>query len=99
MASKKKQEEGNVAVLETEKLGTAEQCLAAIRGNMRKMQQIRDMTQMKVGDVFRQGDIYIEKVAKANVGEEILESRQLVDGHTKGSRHCITEGPRLYQLL
>lgn len=82
-----------------ETVDAATECLNEIQGNMREMPKIRDLTRMKVNTVYRQGDIYILKVEKTEKGEEIQNSRQLVDGLTKGSRHCITEGPKIFKLL
>ena len=41
-----------------------------------------------VGDYFRQGDLYIHKIADVS-GKQIDVVRQLAPGTTKGSRHCL----------
>lgn len=93
MASKKEQ------TISTAESNAATACLDRISKSAKKVQQPRDLSKMKVGEIFRQGDIYVEKVKKANKGDEITNTRQLVDGQTKGSRHMVTEGPKLYKLL
>jgi hypothetical protein len=49
---------------------------------------------MKVGEVVRQGDLYIEKVASLpeNKGA-VTENVQLAVGQTQGSRHVISPKP------
>lgn len=78
-----------------------EEVLTQIETGARHMPQIRDLIAMniQVGQAYRQGDVYILKVDKTEKGEEIVGSNQLVDGTTKGSRHCASEGVRLFKLL
>ena len=45
----------------------------------------RKIVNMEIGDVIRQGDVYIERVEKIAPGKET--GRQLAAGNTQGSRH------------
>jgi hypothetical protein len=56
---------------------------------------------MQVGDIVRQGDIYIERIAILPKPSEISKrgDRQLALGNTEGSRHVCTRGPALYDLV
>lgn len=47
---------------------------------------------MSVGDYHRQGDVYIQKIAKPKAVDlkEITVRVQIAPGSTQGSRHCIS---------
>lgn len=66
-----------------------------ITENKRRMPEVRDCSGLKVGDVARQGDIYIEKISDTFVDNVGLEKTnlQLVNGNTIGSSHCLVENP------
>lgn len=64
-----------------------------IKAQARHMPEVRVITGMKVGEVVRQGDIYIERVAKIEGKGKAVASRQLAPGTSKGSRHIVDESP------
>lgn len=52
---------------------------------------------MKVGQWFRQGDVYVMKVDDNHPHGEQLMTKQLVTGNTQGSRHIIeNDGVMIY---
>lgn len=51
--------------------------------------EVRDCTGYAVGDVYRQGDVYIHKISNEPMADlEVIQNNQLAEGATKGSRHC-----------
>ena len=42
-----------------------------------------------VGDVVRQGDLYLECLDDGYSGKDVISERQLVPGNTQGSRHVL----------
>lgn len=54
--------------------------------------EVRRIVEIAIGQVVRQGDIYIHAVEPDHKGGEKLEDRQLALGNTQGSRH-IAEAP------
>lgn len=72
---------------------TTETAIRQIQDAAKHLPEVRIITDMKIGEVVRQGDIYIERVsAIASKGAEV-KSRQLAPGTTKGSRHIVDESP------
>ena len=56
---------------------------------------------MDVGDVVRQGDIYITRIQSLPRGAKLVPSKaQLAPGETRGSRHCLRslDGLQMYQV-
>lgn len=52
---------------------------------------LRNIAKMTIGQVIRQGDLYVEKVKAAHLHGEKVAARQLAIGNTQGSRH-VAEG-------
>ena len=51
------------------------------------------------GQIVRQGDIYIEAISKAKfeqVSGKETDNRQLAEGESKGSRHIVGAGPKVF---
>lgn len=61
--------------------------------------ELRMVRTMKVGQVVRQGDIYIERVAKIPQDATPRADRQLAPGSTQGSRHVVEGDATLYDRL
>ncbi len=66
------------------------EAISKIEQCAKKMQQIR-VVEMKVGQVARHGDIYIERISTIQGKGAAVTSRQLAPGNTKGSRHIVDE--------
>jgi hypothetical protein len=62
-----------------------------IQRSARHMPEVRVIADMKLGQVVRQGDIYIERVAALEDKGNAVKSRQLAPGTSKGSRHIVSE--------
>ena len=80
---------------------TALEAFSLIKENAKRMPAPRDCSTLKVGEVCRQGDIYILRLDKIeNRGAEV-KSRQLAPGVSNGSRHIVAENPkvRLYKCV
>lgn len=62
--------------------------------------RVVQIPKLKTGECYRQGDLYIFKVADNHpVGKE-LDRRQLADGHSIGQRHVITGGDfKIYESV
>ena len=56
----------------------------------------RQIASMKVGEFARQGDVYVERIAKINADWKESPNRQLAPGTSPGSRHVVTHGPTLF---
>lgn len=65
--------------------------ISRIRESAKHMPEVRVVAGMKVGEVVRQGDIYIERVPSIRGQGKAVESRQLAPGTSKGSRHILAE--------
>lgn len=52
-----------------------------------KVHDTREIKEMEIGQVVRQGDIYITKVPSNHKKGPLKESHQLATGTSKGSRH------------
>jgi hypothetical protein len=77
---------------------TALESFERIRENAKRMPTPRDCSILQVGDVCRQGDVYILRVgAKSGIASlgAVIESRQLAPGHSNGSRHIVAESPKV----
>ncbi len=70
-----------------------EAAIQRIKQSARSMPEVRVISGMKIGEVVRQGDIYIERVAKIKGKGKSVKSRQLAPGTSKGSRHIVDESP------
>ena len=72
--------------------------IRSIRESAKHIPAVRVIEGMKVGEVVRQGDIYIERVKAIKGQGKELKSRQLAPGTSKGSRHILgeSEGIRVY---
>lgn len=55
---------------------------------------VRDCTRLKIGEVARQGDLYLHRVEDAHSRGKATTNRQLALGNTQGSRH-VAEAPAL----
>lgn len=55
----------------------------------------RQIDRITVGEHARQGDVYIERIAKVNPNWKVSANRQLAPGTSPGSRHVVTVGPVL----
>ena len=63
-----------------------------IQASARSMPQVR-VVSLEIGQVARQGDIYIERVESIEGKGKAITSRQLAPGTSKGSRHIVDESP------
>ncbi len=76
---------------------TAPEALNKIKDNiekLRKMPQVREVVDLPIGNVVRQGDLYIQRVESAEKGA-LRTSLQLVPGNTIGSSHSVVESPHV----
>lgn len=72
---------------------TTENAIKKIQEAAKHLPEVRVITNMKIGEVVRQGDIYIERVSTISAKGKSVKSRQLAPGTTKGSRHIVDESP------
>jgi len=72
---------------------TTETATRQIQEAAKHLPEVRVITAMKIGEVVRQGDIYIERVPDIASKGKAVKSRQLAPGTTKGSRHIVDESP------
>ena len=61
-----------------------------IKASARSMPEVR-VVSLKIGEVARQGDIYIERVQAIEGKGAPAKTRQLAPGTSKGSRHIVAE--------
>lgn len=66
-----------------------------IQKSAKPMQAVRVVESMKIGQVARQGDIYLERTKSVEGKGAVLKSRQLAPGTSKGSRHIVQEGKNI----
>ena len=67
---------------------SATEVVTEIQENARKSTPaLRRVEAMKVGEVVRQGDLYVTRVAKKAAHGKPTKNRQLAVGETQGSRH------------
>lgn len=64
-----------------------------IQASARHCPEVRAIEEMKIGQVVRQGDIYVECIAEIEGRGGPIVSRQLAPGNSKGSRHIVDESP------
>lgn len=64
--------------------------------NEKANQEVRHIEKMEVGQVFRQGDIYLHRVAADHLRGEKTQNRQLAPGSTQGSRHCVGDNVSVF---
>lgn len=57
----------------------------------------RIIHRMKVGQVVRQGDVYIHRVASTHPRGKGLKSHQLALGNTRGARHIAGHNVEVYE--
>jgi hypothetical protein len=57
----------------------------------------KDCTGLKVGDVARQGDVYLTRVADDHQRGARLTNRQLAVGVSRGARHVAQEPAEVYE--
>lgn len=59
-------------------------------------QEVRVITEMKIGQAIRQGDVYLTKI-KSVPETHTMETlnMQIAEGDTKGSRHILTDTPTM----
>ena len=69
------------------------QVIEKIKRSAKAMPKVRVIQEMKIGQVVRQGDIYIERVKEIEGKGNAITSRQLAPGTTKGSRHIVGDSP------
>lgn len=69
---------------------TTEAAIDRIKSSARSLPEPR-ILRLKIGEVARQGDIYIERVSAIQGKGALVKSRQLAPGTTKGSRHIVSE--------
>lgn len=58
--------------------------------------QVRTLN-MKIEEVVRHGDLYIERVQMLEGRGELIASRQLAPGTTKGSRHIVASDASIFK--
>lgn len=59
--------------------------------------EVRKIKGMEVGQIVRQGDIYIHKVKADHPHGKKLKDRQLAIGNTQGSRHMASADAEVYE--
>lgn len=62
-----------------------------------KIHGLRDCRSMKIGQVVRQGDVYIHKVDDNHPHGEATTNHQLAQGITLGSRHIADESFEVFE--
>lgn len=58
--------------------------------------EARVVTKMKAGEFARQGDVYLERIDGLTKGWSETKNHQLAPGTSPGSRHVVSQGPRLF---
>lgn len=53
---------------------------------------------MAIGDVCRQGDLYLVRLGELPIGRKARKNRQLAEGDTQGSRHVLEGDAELFDL-
>ena len=76
-------------------LQTFQKIETAAKGNQPKLRLI---TEMSVGEAIRQGDLYLERIAKLPKDVTATTNRQLAIGETQGSRHVATGPVEIFNL-
>ena len=83
---------------------TVKETIEAIQKQAKENQErprelkVKQVPDLKPGECYRQGDLYIFKVANNHlVGEEIKNERQLAEGSSIGARHVLLGDFKLYK--
>jgi len=58
--------------------------------------EVRNISKIEVGQVVRQGDIYIHRVENDHPHGKMAENHQLAEGNTQGSRHVADENAQVF---
>jgi hypothetical protein len=74
---------------------TIESVIEGIQKSAKTLQEVRVIQEMKIGQVVRQGDIYLERIKSIQGKGKEVKSRQLAPGTSKGSRHIVQEGEKI----
>jgi hypothetical protein len=84
---------------ETLKKMSIPELMGVITENAKAIPKMRDCSALKVGEVCRQGDVYIQFMGEGMDLLHEIQNRQLVPGTTNGSRHIVQEDPhtRIYK--
>lgn len=77
---------------------TAQEIFESIQeiANEKSVSETRFIKKMEIGQVVRQGDIYIHCVGHKHVHGDKTNNRQLAPGSTQGSRHIVEESVEVY---
>jgi len=76
---------------------TAEQVFAEIEAAASKAcPELRDNSDIKIGEVIHQGDVYLHAVADTHPRGELLGTRQVAVGNTVGARHIVEGNVKVY---
>lgn len=78
---------------------TAEQAHKLVEAYGEKARpDIRVVKNMKVGQVVRQGDVYLKMIKSPEIDESYAEYRnnQIAPGNTKGSRHIVSGNVKMF---
>lgn len=60
--------------------------------------EVRDSTDLAIGEVSQQGDCYLLRLkSKPSGATTTVANRQLAQGTSQGSRHCVADGPKLFR--
>ena len=59
--------------------------------------KVRNVPDLKVGECYRQGDLYIFKVEDNHPVGEQIDSRQLAEGSSIGARHVLLGDFKIYR--
>ena len=58
--------------------------------------ETRVVDKIKIGDFARQGDVYLERISSPSKDWQETKNHQLAPGNSPGSRHVVSQGPRLF---
>lgn len=61
--------------------------------------RVIDVPHLKVGECYRQGDLYVFKIADDHPVGKPLERRQLADGESIGQRHVLLGEFQIYETI
>ena len=65
--------------------------LENIKKTAKIMPKPRSAKNLMIGETARQGDVYITRIDSIPNGLKKIESRQIADGSSKGSRHIVSD--------
>ena len=71
---------------------TIKASLTELKKNVKEIPEIRNCNSIKIGQVSRQGDVYIHRIKPC---ETKIESRKLVAGNSVGSNHVVSDNPNV----